>query len=776
MTNQDKHHFRSYNGRSELRRVAFVGNYLPAECGIATFTTDLVESLSENNPDVTFIALPVTDSDTVYGHSDHVRFVIRKHDLDSYIQAAHFLNMNNVDLVCLQHEYGIFGGEDGDYILALLSKLRMPVVTTLHTILQSPTEGQFNVSHKLSQLSDRLICMTRKGSQFLEEVYEIASHKIDIIQHGIHSIHFADPNFYKDQLGVEGRTVILTFGLLSANKGIEYVIRALPEAVKNHPDLVYIILGATHPHVLKEVGDVYRESLVEEIDKLGLKDSVIFINEFVSLEKLIEYISAADIYVTPYLHEEQIVSGSLSYAVGAGKPVISTPYWHAEELLSEGRGLLVPFRDSQAIAEKINYLLENEDKRHAIRKRAYLNSREMVWSRVAKRYMRSFIHAKEVRLNHPRPSIASGDGILGPVTLPTLNLDHLQRLTDSGGILQHAIFSVPRFQHGYTTDDNTRALIVSVRLERMPEHRDLGLSLSTTYLAAIWYAFNSKTQRFRNEMNYNGQWLDDRGSEDCHGRSMWALGEVLGKSKSREHLGMAGTLFEMGLPACSKINSPRAMAFILLGINEYLKTFSGDQVVLDVREELARKLVSGYEQYHDKDWPWFEPIVAYCNAKLSHALLLTGSLLADDRMIQIGLDSLLWLTFIQTADDGHFYPIGSNGFYPRDGDRARFDQQPIEAYTTLTATIEAYNITGDEIWLTEARRAFQWFLGRNDLRLSVYNPRTGGCHDGLEPEGVNQNEGAESTLAFLLSLMEIEWLISHDTIAHKHMEELVETG
>lgn len=774
MTNVEKHQFQSYNGQGELKRVAFIGNYLPAKCGIATFTTDLVESLSNNNPDVSFIALPVIDSETTFRHSEHVRFVIRKNDVETYNQAAHFLNMNNVDLVCLQHEFGIFGGDDGEYILALLRDLKMPVVTTLHTILRSPTEGQRKVSQALYRLSERVVCMTMKGREFLEGIYNVASHKIDLIQHGIHSMHFADPNFYKDGLGVEGRMVMLTFGLLSPSKGLEYAVRALPDVVKNHPEIVYIILGATHPNVIKDVGDIYRDSLVAEIEKLGVKDNVIFIDEFVSLEKLIDCISAADIYITPYLFEEQIVSGSLSYAVGAGKPVISTPYWHAEELLSEGRGLLVPFRDSDAIAEKIIYLLDNEDKRHAIRKRAYLNSREMVWPNVAKRYMSSFIHAKEVRLDHPRPALNAENGQMDPVSLPTLNLNHLRRLTDSRGILQHAIFSVPRFEHGYSTDDNARALIAAVRLECIPEHHNIGLSLSNTYLAALWYAFNSSTQRFRNLMSYDGIWLDDDGSEDCHGRSMWALGEVLGKSKSREHLGVASTLFEMGLPACTKIKSPRAMAFILLGVNEYLKSFSGDQVVLDVRSKLANKLVTGYDKYHDIEWSWFEPIVAYSNAKLPHALLLTGSLLADDHMIQIGLESLSWLTKIQTATDGHFIPIGSNGFYPKGGSRARFDQQPIEAYTTLKATIEAYNITGDDNWLTETRRAFQWFLGRNDLNLSVYNPRTGGCHDGLVPEGVNQNEGAESTLSFLMSLMEIEWLISHDTKAHQHMEELGE--
>ncbi len=567
--------------------------------------------------------------------------------------------------------------------------------------------------------------------------------------------------------------MLLTFGLLGDNKGIEYMIRALPEVVKHHPDVVYIVLGATHPNVLRDHGDVYRDSLKAEIKQLDIEENVLFIDEFVPLAKLIDCISAADIYITPYLHEEQIVSGSLSYAVGAGKPVISTPYWHAEELLSEGRGLLVPFRDSSAIAEKILFLLQNEDKRHAIRKRAYLNSREMVWGQVAKRYMDSFGHAKEVRFEQPRPAQISSSITKETPILPLLNLEHLHRLTDCRGIIQHAIFSVPRLQDGYSTDDNARALIAAVNLERMPDYHEESKELASCYLAALWYAFNSKTQRFRNISTIGGEWLDDSGSEDCHGRSMWALGVVLGKSKLRAHLGMTSSLFEMGLPACSKIDSPRSMAFILLGINEYLKSFSGDQKVLDLRESMARKLVSGYEQYHDDNWPWFEPGLAYCNAKLPHALLLTGSLLEDDYMINIGLESLTWLSAIQTAHDGHFYPIGSDGFYPKNGVRARFAQQPIEAYSTITATIEAYNITGDESWLSETRRAFQWFLGRNDLNLAVYNPRTGGCHDGLDPEGVNQNEGAESTLAFILSWIEIERLLRHDAKAHHHMHDIV---
>ncbi|MEE9466051.1 MAG: glycosyltransferase family 4 protein [Candidatus Neomarinimicrobiota bacterium] len=743
-----------------LKRIAFIGNYSPAQCGIATFTTDLLENLDSQNPEITCIAVPVTDGSVRFGHSEHVRFVIDKHDLNSYNEAAYFLNMNNVDLVCLQHEYGLFGGEMGKYILELLRDLHMPIVTTLHSILREPTDDQLEILQELAGRSDRVIAMTRKGISFLTDIYDVPRHKIDLIPHGIHSVYFADPNFYKDQLNVEGRQVLMTFGLLSSNKGIEYVIQALPEIKESYPDMVYIILGATHPNVLEHEGDIYRESLQNISRELGVEKHVIFQNQFVPRDRLIDSISAADIYITPYLSVDQIVSGSLSYAVGAGKPVISTGYWHAEELLAEGRGIIVPFRDSGAIAEKVCYLLGNEVARHAIRKRAYLKSRDMVWSTVAEHYLQSFIHSKEIRFDHPRPSSRKQVPEAPPAGLPTLNLDHLGQLTNTRGLLQHAIFSVPRYDHGYATDDNARALITTVLLEKNQLHGKTCRKLASRYLAFLWYAYNKKKGRFRNILSYDGQWLDDSGSDDSHGRAVWALGTVLGRSKTKEFVGVADLLFEQALPAAQKLRSPRAIAFTLHGLYEYLKTFPGDRKVADIRETLVARLVAGYEEFHTDEWCWFEDVLAYCNAKLPHALLLCGPSLEDERLTSIALESLEWLVDLTNSEDGHFIPIGNNGFYTRGQPRARFDQQPVEAYTMVSACVEAYNTTGDNKWLENAQRAFQWFLGRNDLNLSIYNPRTGGCHDGLQPDGVNQNEGAEAALSFLMALVEMGSVVS----------------
>ncbi len=740
---------------SSISRVALVGNYLPAKCGIATFTTDLTEAMAGHYPGTNFLVLPTSDPNVKGGYPERVRFIIEKEDRESYRQAAYYLNMNHVDLVCLQHEYGIFGGAFGEYVLTLLQDLQPPLVTTFHTVLDRPTPEQERIFTEIISLSDHLVVMTRRDMEIIRKAYQVPRQKIDVIPHGIPDIPFIDPNFYKDQIGVEGKCVILTFGLLSANKGIEYVIQALPTVLEKHPNVKYILLGATHPNVLREEGETYRESLVELANKLGVSDNVIFHNRFVSLDKLIEYISTADIYVTPYLTKEQSVSGTLSYAVGAGKAVISTPYWHAEELLAEGRGLLVPFRDAPAIAEKILYLLDNEVKRHTLRKRAYLKTREMVWEESARKYMLSFSHSMELRRIHPQP--VRNKGALQKATgdLPVLKTGHLQRMTDDTGMLQHAIHAIPRFEHGYSTDDNARALITAVLLEDSPAYTSLSYELASRYISFLWFAFNKKTARFRNMLDFSRNWLDDGSSEDTHGRAMWALGTVVGRSRVRSLRDVADHLFQRGLPAPRRFKSPRACAFTILGIHEYSKRFTGDQRAAQVREKLVRFLVKLYEEYSRPDWPWFESYLTYCNAKLPEALLVCGPSLADDHLTQLGLETLEWLVEVQTSDDGYFIPIGSNGFYHRGKERSRFDQQPIEACCTVTACIEAYHITGDEKWRHSARQAFDWFLGRNDLQLSLYDPRTGGCRDGLHPDRANRNQGAESTLAFLIALMEI---------------------
>jgi glycosyltransferase involved in cell wall biosynthesis len=739
---------------SKISRVAFIGNYLPRRCGIATFTTDLCEAIATEFSETTCIALPVNDVAEGYAYPPRVRFELSEKDIESYRRAADFLNINNVDLVCLQHEYGIFGGRVGSHILALLRELRMPVVTTLHTILVEPDPDQRRVLEEVATLSDRLVVMSQRGKGFLEEIYHVSPEKIDLIPHGIPDVPFVDPSFHKDLFGVEGKMVLLSFGLLSASKGIETVIEALPAVLADHPNVVYIILGETHPHVKKVDGEAYRLSLQWLARERGVESNVIFYNRFVSLEELNEFIGAADIYITPYLNQAQITSGTLAYTVGAGKAVISTPYWYAEEMLAEERGMLVPFRDPPALAEKIIDLLDDEARRHAMRKRAYLFGREMIWPQVARRYRESFERARAERRHYSNLGFAVKALDRHPGELPPLKLDHLRHMTDETGVLQHAIFTVPNYNEGYTTDDNARALIVTALLEDLGDQEAFGLA--SRYLAFIWYAYNGETRRFRNFMTYQRTWREATGSDDSHGRALWALGTVLGSSHTPALHSMAGWLFEKALPAISDTTSPRAWAFALIGIHEYMRRFAGDRRAGQVREELSGRLLALYQRNRSDDWRWYEDGLTYCNAALPHALLMCGKWIPSPDMIDAGLESLTWLAELQRADKGgHFVPIGSNGFYRRGGDRARFDQQPIEGQAMVSACLEAYRITRDERWNKEARRAFEWFLGRNDLNLSIYDPTTGGCRDGLHPDRPNENLGAESTLAFLQSLLEL---------------------
>jgi glycosyltransferase involved in cell wall biosynthesis len=738
---------------STLNRIAFIGNYLPRQCGIATFTTDLCEAIATRYKETTCIALPVNDIEAGYAYPTRVRFELMEKDIESYRRAADFLNINNVDLVCVQFEYGIFGGRAGSHILSLLRELRMPIVTTLHTILKNPDPDQKRVLEEVAALSDRLVVMSERGSEFLQEIYNISPEKIDLIPHGIPDVPFVDPSFNKDLFGVEGKTVLLSFGLLSASKGIETVISALPNIVTRYPDVVYIVVGATHPHVIKNEGETYRLSLQWLAQQKGVESNVIFYNRFVSLEELVEFIGAADIYITPYLNEAQITSGTLAYTLGAGKAVISTPYWYAQEMLSDGRGVLFPFRDHDVLAEQVINLLDNEADRHAMRKRAYVFGRTMIWPEVAQRYMESFERARTERHNYIPPGFTAKALDKYPGELPPLKLDHLNRLTDYTGIFQHALFTVPNYSHGYTTDDNARALLVSVLLD------ELGISesseLASRYLAFLGFAFNDQIKRFRNFMDYQRNWLEDTGSDDSHGRALLALGTVLSHSEKPAFCGMAGWLFEQTLPAILLTTSPRAWAFALIGIHEYSQKFAGDRRASNVRDELAGRILTSYKYNRSEKWRWYEKELTYCNAVLSHALLTCGKSIPNSTMIDAGLESLNWLVDLHRADAGHFVPIGSNGFYQKDGERARFDQQPVEAQTMVSACLEAFRITGDKFWNKEARRAFEWFLGRNDLNLPIYDPTTGGCRDGLHSDRVNENQGAESTLAFLQSLLEL---------------------
>lgn len=743
-------------------RIAVIGNYLPRECGIATFTTDLCNALASEYGEGRLFAIPVNDPESSYDYPEQVRLELTQEDIASYEQAADFLNFNSNDLVCLQHEYGIYGGVAGRYILALLRRLKMPLVTTLHTVLREPDANQRIVLEEIAQLSDRMIVMSELAAQLLREVYAVPGGKIDVIPHGVPDMNFMDPNYFKDKFGTEGKSVLLTFGLLSPNKGIENVIRALPAILARHPNVVYIVSGVTHPHIRKRDGERYREELQALATQLGVSSHLILHNRFVSTEELVEQVGAADIYITPYRQEAQIVSGTLAIALGAGKAIISTPYLHAKELLADKRGVLVPFDNPGAIAESVVALLENDAERHAMRKRAYLHSRGTTWQTTAHAYMATFQRARSERSLQPRaahPDDAAMDLTVPIEQLPILNTSHLCTMTDGTGMLQHAIFSVPNSREGYTTDDNARALIVSTLLDQCAgiEQKDQQLNLSRRYLAFLWLAFHSDSGRFRNFLGYDRKWLEKVGSEDSHGRALWALGSVLGQSQNPGLRGAAGRLFEAAVPAVLTFRSPRAWAFGVLGLQAYLDWFPGDRAMQGARNTLANRLLDIYERSSSANWHWFEKSLAYSNARLPQALILAGDRSNNQKMIAAGIESLEWLVAAQHCGDREiFVPIGSNGCYAEGAEKARFDQQPVEACATISACLEAYRITSEERWIEEARCVFSWFLGKNDLHVPLYDATTGGCKDGLHPDRVNENQGAESTLSFLMALLEMQ--------------------
>lgn len=738
-----------------VKRLALVGNFLPRRCGIATFTTDLHAALQAQGRDLDVFAVAMNDVPEGYRYPEAVRFDIRQNSLSDYRHTADYLNYGRVDLVCVQHEYGIYGGEDGSYVLDLMRELRMPIVTTLHTVLQTPTPGQRKTLLQIAQLSDRLVVMSGKAKEILREVYGVPESKVALIHHGIPEMPFVDPNYYKDQFGVEGKKVVLTFGLLSPGKGIEHMVRALPKIVAKHPDAVYIVLGCTHPHVKRMHGESYRQSLQSLARQLGVADHLVFHDRFVELSELQEFLGCADIYVTPYLNREQITSGTLTYALGAGKAVVSTPYWHAEELLADGRGVLVPFADPDALAEAINALLDSNVERHAMRKRAYQYTRSMVWPEIGRQYLELFEEVRQARALSPKP-VFRARSVQGPTRgMPVPKLDHVLRLTDDVGILQHAKYAVPNRDHGYCTDDNARALIVSLVARDQIEDPKVCDKLSATYMAFLLHAFHEDTGRFRNFMSYDRRWLEDVGSEDSHGRALWALGEAVDLQGSEEILGTAQFIWEKALPVVEGFTSPRAWAFTLVGIDRYLERFPGDTATRRTREKLAQKLMDLYRANATEDWPWIEDTATYDNGKVCEALIRTGASLEDPEQLRAGLTMLRWLTRVQFEADGHFVPIGNDGWLRRGGTRARFDQQPLECHSMVDAYLAAHEATEDPAWLSYARACMDWLVGRNDLGTPLYDFHSGGCSDGLLPDRINLNQGAESTLSCLLAMLRL---------------------
>jgi glycosyltransferase involved in cell wall biosynthesis len=743
---------------SSPSRFAFIGNSLPRRCGIATFTTDLQQAIEKSRDDVETAIIAMTDHGQAYDYPSAVRLQINDANLDEYVRAADFLNSEQFAVVCLQHEFGIFGGEAGGHILALLERLTMPVVTTLHTILADPGPAQREVLNRIIDASAKVIVMAEKARELLRTVYGVPAEKIEVIPHGIPDAAFVEPDAAKSRLGFSHKPIILTFGLLSPNKGIGVMIDAMPSILERRADAVYVVLGATHPNLIWREGESYRESLMARVRTLGIEQHVVFLNKFVDLPTLLDHISMCDIYVTPYMNEAQMTSGTLAYSFGLGKAVVSTPYWHARELLADGRGILVPFGDAGTIGAEIAGLLTDDGRRQAMRKQAYASSRSMTWERTAERYLAVFERARVAA--HSFRVIAGGLGDAaapdGPKR-PVMQLRHFLSMCDDTGLFQHAIHSVPDRSHGYCVDDNARALLVACALNGAGEER-LPEALTARLAAFVQHAWNPDKGRFRNFMSFDRRWLEEIGSEDSHGRTVWALGECARSDASASRRHWAAALLVQALPVVEHFHSPRAWAFTLLGLDAYCAAVTEDCSARELRRRLADRLMSMLTSVETSDWVWFEDGLAYDNARLPQALIETGLATGMPTYVAAGLRSLRWLTRLQTSRAGIFRPVGSKGFGDKRKPPRAFDQQPLEATATISACLAAWRADGNPKWKADAMCAFDWFLGGNDLATPLIDPETGSCCDGLHPDRINENRGGEAAVSFLLSVAEIRRL------------------
>lgn len=756
---------------TKVPRVAIVSTYPPRQCGLAVFSQNLFNSLralgefgedrEANNARLQVVAM---DPGQYQGdYPPEVCLQIRAHRWTDYREAAEFLNLSSVDVVSLQHEYGIFGGEDGNLVLHLLKGMKKPVVTTLHTVLEQPTPGQRATLKTVCDLSTAVVAQARKAVDMLVDVFDVPREKIVMIPHGAPDVPFLDPAFYKKSRGTEGRRVLLTFGLISPNKGIEYAIEAVARLVEEFPDLLYVVLGATHPEVKKRHGESYRLSLERLVEERGLQDNVVFHNRFVSEEQLLEFLVSADIYLTPYLAEEQIVSGALAYAVACGKAVVSTPYWYAQEVLGEGRGVLVPFRDSAAMADGLRPLLADQVLRDGMRSNAYAFGRRMTWPVVARSYMEVFVDAFRAYGRQTAEARRWAKATDHPA-LPEVNLGHLRALTDDVGLLQHACHSTPNRFHGYSTDDNARALLLACMNWQLVADESIW-PLVHTYMAFVNHAVDPETGRVRNFMLYDRRWVEEAGSDDCHGRTIWALGYCVNHLPVEPLFRLALGLFNRIRSPAAAIRSPRASAYVVLGCIEYLRHFAGDAETRTLAVRQASWLVQLLRENSTDGWIWFEDVVTYDNGRLPQALIVAGSYLRDDSLLTSGLRALDWLLDLQTdPEDGHISLVGTDGWYRRGRQRARFDQQPVEIPALMDACYVALRATGEKRWLAAMERCFSWFLGSNDVCSPLCDFTTGGCFDGIHHMGVNQNQGGEAVLSWLMSLHRMHLAYNEQTV------------
>jgi len=731
-------------------RACLVSTYPPRQCGIATFTRDLRDSMVGGDRTASVSVAAIGAAPRPQRYPAEVVVEIDRDNAAAYRRAARVLDRQGFDVVCLQHEFGIFGGEEGRHIVDLLDELRTPTVSTLHTVLSEPDDRYGSALLEVARASDRLVVHSHAARALLDSVYGVDLAKVEVIPHGVPDVPFERTDRAKAELGFDGRLVALTFGLVSQNKGVEFVIEALPDVVASHPDVLYVVLGTTHPEVKRRDGERYRESLQRRVAELNLEKHVEFHDRYVNLDELTEYLASADVYVTPYQSRDQIVSGTLAYAVGMGKAVLSTPYLYAEELLADGRGRLVGFGDPAGLAEGLRAYLDEEEERDRTRRRAYAYGRHMTWPRVGARYLELFEQLRSAATD-PVPRSPGED-----TEVPTVNLDHLRRMTDDVGIVQHAVWRTPDRRYGYTTDDVSRALIVAVRRHARTSEADLERLIST-YLSYLAHA-QRDDGRFRNTLGYDRHWEDSLGSEDTYGQTLWGLGTAVSVATDTDVRGVARELFKRALPAVSALEHSRAIAYAVCGLCAGLDARPGDRELLGALRTLTDRLVNLYERSLTDEWRWFGTELTYANAKLPHALLLAAQSTGNQRFAEVGLDSLDFL-LDQTVVDGRFEFVGNESWYRRGGPRSAWGQQPIEAGYTIEVCLLAAQFTSPEPaarYHELARAAVDWFNGRNRLGVALYDPRTGACADGLDREGASRNAGAESVICCLMGLMAAE--------------------
>ena len=725
-----------------IARLALIGNFLPRQCGIATFTTDVFTAMRARFPEIAVDVYAMDDHPGRYDYPPEVTGTIPQADLSAYIDTARKIEASGAQAIWLQHEYGIFGGASGEHILALLDRTTLPVIVTLHTILEKPTADQRRVLEGLLRRAARVIVMAERGRDILQRVYGANARQIVMIPHGVPDRDLLDPATLKGKFGWDGRKVMLTFGLLAPNKGIETVINALPAVIARHPDMLYVVLGATHPNLVAHEGEKYRDKLKALAADNGVADNVTFIDAFLEHGELIDYLQAADVYVTPYTNPAQITSGTLSYAIGVGKPVISTPYVHATEILADGHGVLVPFGDVDAFAREIDTLLSSDRDRNRLAERAYARGRTMIWPKLAEAMMteiRAIVAARPFRL----AKSASPLKHLAP------DLAAVERMSDSTGMLQHSIYSIPDRRHGYCIDDNCRALMLMSALPDLDDvTRDKWM---TIYASFVQYAWNPDVRRFRNFMNFDRTWCEDAGSEDSNGRTLWSLGVTARDAQAAKHRDWATAMFDSTASMAFELGSLRAQAFAMLGAAAMLEAKPGHQLSLSILEAFPKVHLDLLAKARRPEWQWFEIVLAYDNTRLPQALIRAGQALGRQDLIDCGLATLDWIVAKQTSPEGRFRAVGSESFHRPYAEPLQFDQQPLEAQATVDACAAAFDVTGDMRWHDEAQRAYAWFLGANDLDLPLASVADGGCFDGLMPGGLNRNQGAESILALQLA-------------------------